>query len=87
VWSVVRVPTVEAEERRQLHRELWTLKQARTRVANRMNGLLANQGIWLPPGTDVGAAAKTVRLWDGSPLPAALRARLEREWEHGRPSR
>ena len=20
--------------------------------------------------------------WDGSPLPAALRARLEREWEH-----
>src|SRR5437870_8886888 len=28
------------------------------------------------------AAAKTVRLWDGSPVPAALRARLEREWEH-----
>jgi transposase len=47
-----------------------------------MNGLLANQGLWLPPGTDVGAAAKTVRLWDGSPVPAALRARLEREWEH-----
>src|SRR5207245_4894801 len=23
-----------------------------------------------------------VRLWDGSPVPAALRARLEREWEH-----
>ena len=51
-------------------------------MANRMNGLLANQGLWLPPGTDVGAAAKTVRLWDGSPVPAALRARLEREWEH-----
>jgi hypothetical protein len=58
------------------------LKQERTRVANRMNGLLANQGLWLPPGTDVGAAAKTVRLWDGSPVPAALRGRLEREWEH-----
>src|SRR2546426_5338723 len=82
VWSVVRVPTVEEEDRRQLHRELRTLKQERTRVANRMNGLLANQGLWLPPGTDVGAAAKTVRLWDGSPVPAALRARLEREWEH-----
>src|SRR5262249_53891232 len=26
VWSVVRVPTVEAEDRRQLHRELRTLK-------------------------------------------------------------
>src|SRR5438093_4741909 len=33
-------------------------------------------------GPDVGAAAKTVRLWDGSPVPVALRARLEREWEH-----
>ena len=82
VWSVVRVPTVEEEDRRQLHRELRTLKQERTRVANRMHGLLANQGLWLPPGTNIGAAAKTVRLWDGSPGPAALRARLEREWEH-----
>jgi len=82
VWSVVRVPTVEEEDRRQLHRELRTLKQERIRVANRMNGLLANQGLWLPPGTDVGAAAKTMRLWDGSPVPVALRARLEREWEH-----
>ena len=82
VWSVVRVPTAEAEDRRQLHRELRTLKQERTRGANRMNGLLANQGLWLPPGTDIAAAAKTVRLWDGSPVPAALRARLEREWEH-----
>src|SRR5436309_794803 len=81
-WSVVRVHTVGGGDRRQLHRELRTLKQERTRVANRMNGLLANQGLWLPPGTDVGAAAKTVRLWDGSPVPAALRARLEREWEH-----
>src|SRR4029450_8333766 len=82
VWRGVRVPPVEAEDRRQLHRELRTLKQERTRVANRMNGLLANQGLWLPPGTDVGAAAKTMRRWDGSPVPAALRARLEREWEH-----
>src|SRR5258705_3340762 len=69
VWSVVRVPTVEAEDRRQLHRELRTLKQERIRVANRMNGLLANQGLWLPPGTDVGAAAKTVRLWTARPCP------------------
>jgi transposase len=82
VWSVVRVPTVEEEDRRQLHRELRTLKQEHTRVTNRVKGLLANQGIRLPKGTDVGAALETVRLWDGSPLPAALRARLGREWEH-----
>src|SRR5438445_12769800 len=52
------------------------------RLRARITGLLATQGIGLPPGTDIGAAAKTVRLWDGSPVPAALRARLEREWEH-----
>ena len=82
VWSVVRVPTVEEEDRRQLHRELRTLKKERTRVTNRMRGLLANQGIRLPKGQDWSALLKGMRLWDGSPLPAGLRARLQREWEH-----
>src|SRR5437879_6657128 len=54
VWSVVRVPTVEEEDRRQLHRELRTLKQERTRVANRITGLLATQGIGLPRGPTSG---------------------------------
>jgi transposase len=82
VWSVVRVPTVEEEDRRQLHRELRTLKKERTRVTNRVEGLLANHGVRLPKGRAVRSALETVRLWDGSPLPAALRARLEREREH-----
>ena len=82
VWSVVRVPTVEEEDRRQLHRELRTWKKEHTQVTNRMKGLLASQGIRLPRGTDVRAALETVHLWDGSPLPTALRARLERECEH-----
>ncbi|MBI4241313.1 MAG: IS110 family transposase [Candidatus Rokubacteria bacterium] len=82
VWSVVRVPTVEEEDRRQLHRELRTLKQERTRVTNRMKGLLANQGIRLPKGQDLGDGFEEVRVWDGSPLPAGLRARLQREWAH-----
>ncbi len=82
VWSVVRVPTVEEEDRRQLHRELRTLKKERTRVTNRMQGLLANQGIRLPKSRDLGALLEGIRLWDGSSLPAGLRARLQREWEH-----
>jgi transposase len=82
VWSVVRVPTVEAEDRRQLHRELRGWKKEHTRVTNRVKGLLASQGIRLPKGTDIRAALATIRLWDGSPVPAALRARLERECEH-----
>jgi transposase len=38
VWSVVRVPSVEEEDRRQLHRALATTKQDRTRVINRIKG-------------------------------------------------
>jgi transposase len=82
VWSVVRVPTVEEEDRRQLHRELRTWKKEHTQVTNRGKGLLASQAVRLPRGTDVRVALETVRLWDGSPLPAALRARLDRECEH-----
>jgi transposase len=78
VWSVLHVPTVADEDRRQLHRELRTLQKERTRVTNRVKGLLAAQGVRLPKGT----ALTTVRLWDGSALPAGLRARLERECEH-----
>jgi transposase len=43
---------------------------------------LANQGIRLPKSRDLGALLEGIRLWDGSPLPAGLRARLQREWEH-----
>jgi transposase len=82
VWSVLHVPTVADEDRRQLHRELRTLQKERTRVTNRVKGLLAAQGVRLPKGTDLKGALATVRLWDGSALPAGLRARLERECEH-----
>lgn len=45
VFSVVRVPSVAEEDRRHLHRELLSAKRDRTRVTNRMKGLLANQGL------------------------------------------
>jgi len=82
VWSVVRVPTVEEEDRRQLHRELRTLKKEHTRVVNRIQGLLASQGVRFPKGRNVSARLDGMRSWDGTPLPAGLRARLQREWEH-----
>ncbi len=82
VWSVVRVPTVEEEDRRQLHRELRTLKKERTRTTNRIQGLLANQGIRLIQSGDLSRRLERLRLWDGSPLPAGLLARLQREREH-----
>jgi transposase len=81
VWSVVRVPTVEQEDRRHLHRELTSAKKDRTRVTNRMKGLLANHGLTLDLKKDVPAQLAALRQWDESPLPVGLQARLAREWE------
>ncbi|MGH7909018.1 MAG: IS110 family transposase [Thermodesulfobacteriota bacterium] len=84
VWSVVRVPTVEQEDRRHLHRELQSAKRDRTRLTNRMKGLLANQGLTLDLKKDVPAQLAALRQWDGKALPAGLQARLAREWERVR---
>jgi transposase len=80
VWSVVHVPSVEAEDKRHLHRELSALKKDRTRHINRIKGLLAGQGVRIPVRADFLEKLERVRLWDGSPLPPGLRARLEREY-------
>lgn len=80
VWSVVRVPSVEEEDQRQWHRELGALKKERTRHVNRLKGLLAVQGVRMKVGSDFLVRLGEVRLWDGSSLPRAVRARLEREW-------
>jgi len=80
VWSVVQVPSVAAEDMRHLHRQLSTLKVARTEHINRIEGLLASQGLNLPINADFLDALLAARLWDGSPLPPGLRARAEREY-------
>lgn len=80
VWSVVHVPTEAAEDRRQAHRELLTLKRDRARVTNRIKGLLATQGVVLEVVGDFLGQLDQVRLWDAGALPVALRARLNREW-------
>jgi transposase len=80
VWSVVRVPSVEAEDARHLHRELMALKRDRTRHINRIKGLLAGQGVRLKFGADLVSQLDQVRLWDGTRLPPGVRARVEREF-------
>lgn len=80
VWSVVRVPPPAVEAARQLPRELLTVKRDRARGTNRLKGLLALQGIVLPSLSDLPVQLSALRQWDGAPLPAGLRARLEREW-------
>ena len=81
VWNVVRVPSPEEEDRRQLHRELSTTKRDRTRVTNRIKGLLFAQGIALPDLRQLPEQLGRLQLWNGDPLPQQLRERRLREWE------
>lgn len=81
VWSIVRVPSLEVEDRRQLHRELTVLKSERTHHINRIKGLLASQGITISIRKDFLSRLDTIRLWDGSKLPDGLQTLLKREYE------
>jgi transposase len=80
VWSVVHVPSVEAEDSRHLHRQLSAFKADRTRHSNRIKGMLVGQGVRLPVEADWLERIKQVRLWDGRPLPPGLYSRLHREF-------
>jgi transposase len=82
VWSVVRVPTVQDEDRRQLHRDLLELKGERTQHVNRIKGLLAGCGLAAPLlDADFPEALAALQQWDGTPVPPQLRQRLLREFE------
>ena len=78
VWQVVKVPSVEAEDQRHLHRGLETLKQERASTTTRLKGLLSSQGIRLTSLTNLPDQLDALRLWDGSPIPLGLRRRLLR---------
>jgi transposase len=83
VWSVVHVPSVADEDRRQLHRELFTITRERTRVVNRIKGLLALHGVVLDVPRGLPATMPDYPMlagWNGAPLPPAAHARLVREW-------
>ena len=81
-WRELRVPSVQAEADRQLQREWETVRQDRTRVRNRLQGLLVSLGVAVPLTRQFRARLAMSRLWDGSPVPAAFAARLDREWQH-----
>jgi transposase len=80
VWHVVHVPSVEAEDARHLHRELFALTRQRTRQVTRIKSLLALHGVVLPRPRGVPARMPTLLGWDARPLPAGVAARLTREW-------
>jgi transposase len=83
LWSVVNVPSVEAEEGRNLNRELEVLKKERTMHRNRIRGLLIQQGLVVrnPSGKKFLQEVEVLRSWDGEELPEDLKARIVREYE------
>jgi transposase len=82
VWQVVKVPSVEAEDQRHLHRDLETLKQERASTMTRIEGLLSSQGLRVTSLTKLPEQLEALRLWDGSPMPPGLRRRVLRVYAH-----
>jgi transposase len=84
VWSVVTVPAVADEDRRQLHRGLKDLQRQQTECSNRIKGLLAAQGLDASVDAQFRTTLAALRDWAGQPVPAGLQRRLLQEfavWE------
>lgn len=80
VWSVVRVPSPEAEDSRQLHRALEVLKEERKQHRVRIQSLLFTQGIDVTIGGQFLKKLDALRCWNGEPVPAQMKQRIEDEY-------
>ncbi len=76
--GIANVPSEDAEDGRQLHRELEVLKKERTMHRNRLKGLLIQQGIVMsnPSSRKFLIELETLRTWDGKELPADFKSRI-----------
>jgi transposase len=81
VCAMVRAPTPYEEDRRRLCRERKTLVAERVEHVNRIKGLLFAQGIsdYEPLHRDRRQRLEELTTGDGRPLPAHLKAQIERE--------
>jgi transposase len=77
LWRTVRVPSVEQEDARRLHRELERLKKERTAHRARLLSLLALQGV--SGKLSAKQLRQPVAQWPGPAVPAALGEELERQ--------
>jgi transposase len=80
VWSVVRVPSPEAEDNRQLHRGLEVLKEERKQHRVRIQSVLFTQGIDVKVGAKFLANLEALRCWNKQPLPEEMRQRIQAEY-------
>jgi len=80
VWSVVRVPTEESEDARQLHRDMAVLQRERQQHRMRIQSLLFTQGLDLQVTVKLMKQLDSLRCWNGEPLPEAMTERIRREY-------
>jgi transposase len=80
VCSMVVPPSVAQEDLRRLSRERGELVSERTKLTNRIGGLLANQGIagFKPLRKEARQVLETLHTGDGRMLPPHLRTAIER---------
>jgi transposase len=81
VWSVVRVPSPEAEDSRQLHRGLEVLKEERKQHRVRIQSLLFTQGIDVKVGPKFLEKLERLRCWNQEPIPAPMKQRIQEEYD------
>jgi transposase len=81
VWSVVRPPSAEDEDHRQLHRELIALKAERTAHSNAIKGMLAGLGLQCSVNENLPQRLENLRQWNDQGVPPGLRERILREFE------
>lgn len=80
VWSAIRVPSREAEDERQLHREIGILQKEQRQHRTRIQSLLFTEGLDVKVTPKLMKNLDELRCWDGTPLPADLRERIRREY-------
>jgi transposase len=80
VWKLVRAPSEEAEDSRQLRRGLEVLKEERKQHRVRIQSLLFTQGIDVKVGARFSEQLERLRCWNGEPVPAQMKQRIEDEY-------
>lgn len=80
VWGIVRVPSIEAEDSRQAHRELEVLKEEQKQHRVRIQSLLFTQGIDVKVGSKFLTKLEALRCWNQEPVPAQMKKRIEEEY-------
>lgn len=81
LWSVLHVPSAEAEDVRRIHREMERLKKERTAHSNRMKSLLVLHGIKIAVGRNFLKQLQAAKQWNGAKLPEWIVAEILREYE------